>query len=140
VAMIEAGTAVTVAGAAHALGLDAAGADFLKRILAKTGDDLGEVLSHFTTRRLKNWARVTEQAERLAAVAGGEVHEIPLRTLAPLIDAASNAELEALRMLDPPGRWGMPPLLITATNPFRVTSAGRHLLALCRAPAPSMLP
>ena len=89
-------------------------ADFLKRVLAPTGDALGEAVAHpiveWQRRRVERAQSVVADAAKLVQEAGATPQQVPGRVLMPLLERASLEEEESLR-----GKWVR--LLTTAATP-----------------------
>ena len=107
--------AVAIVGLKH-LGKPAAGvvADFLKRVLAPTGDALGGAIAHpiveWQKRRVERAESIVEDAARAVHEAGAVPQPVPGRILMPLLERASLEEEDSLR-----AKWVQ--LLATAATP-----------------------
>lgn len=107
--------AVAIVGLKH-LGKPAADvvADFLKRVLAPTGDALGGAIAHpiveWQKRRVERARSIVEDAARLVHDAGSVPQPVPGRVLMPLLERASLEEEDSLR-----AKWVR--LLATAATP-----------------------
>jgi hypothetical protein len=110
-----------VTGAVAIMGLKHVGkpaaevvADFLKRVLAPTGDALGEAVAQpivdWQRRRVERAQSIVADAAKLVQEAGATPRQVPGRVLMPLLERASLEEEETLR-----AKWVL--LLTTAATP-----------------------
>lgn len=89
-------TAIVIAGGI----LKAPAEDFLKKLSGPAADELGSWLGDKAREfRARNAARIAARSQNMLAESGAEVHQVPLRTLLPLLEGASiedSAELSEL--------------------------------------------
>lgn len=111
--------AVAIVGLKH-LGKPAAGvvADFLKRVLAPTGDALGGAIAHpiveWQKRRVERAQAIVEAAAKVIDETGAVAQAVPGRILMPLLERASLEDEDSLR-----AKWVR--LLATAATPGAAT-------------------